>query len=93
LTLKDCGRLEEAVALLKKQEALCLELTNRSGLGYCYWNWGQLAGKRGDRKTEREKLTAALDIFTQLNMPRERDVRVEPNETKAAGRWWRWRNS
>src|SRR5271157_4285743 len=29
--------LEEAMALLKKQEVLCLELGNRSGLAYCYW--------------------------------------------------------
>ena len=25
------------MALLKKQEVLCLELGNRSGLAYCYW--------------------------------------------------------
>src|SRR5271157_199763 len=36
------GRLEEAMALLKKQEVLCLELGNRSGLAYCYWYWGLL---------------------------------------------------
>src|SRR5271165_592996 len=34
--------LEEAMALLKKQEVLCLELGNRSGLAYCYWYWGLL---------------------------------------------------
>src|SRR5271165_4501298 len=33
------GRLEEAMVLLKKQEVLCLELGNRSGLAYCYWYW------------------------------------------------------
>jgi len=27
------------MALLKKQEVLCLELGNRSGLAYCYWYW------------------------------------------------------
>jgi hypothetical protein len=72
------GRLEEAWALLKKQEALCRELGNRSGLARCYWNWGLLAREQGDRKTEREKLAAALDIFTDLKMPKERDaVRAE----------------
>jgi len=76
--LQDWGRLEEALALLKKEEALCLELGNRSGLAYCYWNLGLLARKRRDRKTEREKLTASLKIFAELNMPRERDaVRAE----------------
>jgi hypothetical protein len=92
--LRAWGRLEKAMVLLKKQQALCLELTNRSGLGYCYSNWGELAGKQGDRKTEREKLTAALNILTELNMPQKRDaVKAELNKTKATGRCWRWMNS
>jgi hypothetical protein len=46
--------------------------------GYCYWNWGLLAREQRDRNTEREKLAAALAIFTDLKMPRERDaVRAE----------------
>jgi hypothetical protein len=78
LILKAWGRLEEAFALHKKKEALCLELGNRSSLGYCYWNWGLLAREQRDRKTERQKLATALDIFTELNMPREREaVRAE----------------
>jgi hypothetical protein len=81
--LQAWGRLEEALALHKKQEVLCLELGNRSGLAYCYWNWGLLAREQHDRKTEREKLAAALDIFTELNMPRERDeVRAELKKRK-----------
>ena len=44
------------MALLKKQEAFCLELGNRSGLASCYWNWGLLAREQRDHKTEREKL-------------------------------------
>jgi tetratricopeptide (TPR) repeat protein len=85
--LKDWGPLEEALAPLKKQEALCLELGNRSNLAYCYANWDLLAREQRDRKTEREKLTAALDIFNELNMPRERDaVRVELEKTTAADR-------
>jgi tetratricopeptide (TPR) repeat protein len=81
------GRLEEAFALYKKQEALCLELGNKDGLGSCYWNWGLLARKQRDRNTEREKLAAALDIFTELNMPRERDqVRAELEKTTGADR-------
>ena len=85
LILKDWSRLEETMALLKKQEALCLELGNRSIFAYCYWNWGLLAREQRDRKTEQEKLAAALDIFTELNMPRELDaVRAELEKTKAA---------
>ena len=33
--------------------------------------WGWL-GRAYDRETEREKLAAALDIFSELNMARER---------------------
>jgi tetratricopeptide (TPR) repeat protein len=72
--LRDWGRLEEAMALHKKQEALCLELGSRLVLGYCYWSWGLLARAQGDLATERAKLQAALDIFTELKMPRERDA-------------------
>ena len=87
LILQDWGRLEEAFELLKKQEALCLELGNRSGLAYCYRSWGRLAREKRDRNTEREKLTAALDIFTELNMPRERDAaRADLEKTTAADR-------
>ena len=86
LVLQDWGRLEEAMTLHKKKEALCLELGNRSGLAYCYWYWGLLAREQRDCKTEREKLAAALDIFTELNMPRERGaVRAELEKTTGAG--------
>jgi tetratricopeptide (TPR) repeat protein len=86
LILSAWGRLEEAMALLEKKEALCLELGNRSSLAYCYWNWGLLAREQRDRKAEREKLAAALDIFSELNMPRERDAaRAELEKTTAAG--------
>jgi hypothetical protein len=88
--LQGWGRLEEAMALLEKQQALCLELGNRSGLAYCYWNWGLVAREQRDRNTEREKLTAALDIFTELNMSRERDaVRTKLNKNeRTKGRKW-----
>jgi hypothetical protein len=85
LILEAWGRLEEAFELLKKQETLCLELGNRSSLAYCYWNWGLLARAQRNHKAEREKLAAALDIFTELNMPRKRDaVRAELEKTAGA---------
>jgi tetratricopeptide (TPR) repeat protein len=71
--LRAWGRLDEALALLKQQEALCLELGNKDGLAYCYWTWGLLARAQNDPQTEHQKLTAALAIFTELRMPRERD--------------------
>jgi hypothetical protein len=78
LILQAWGRLEEALALHKKQEALCLELGDKGGLQrsygnqalILYWNWGLLAREQRDRNTEREKLAAALVIFTDLKMPR-----------------------
>lgn len=67
------GRLEEAVERLKRQEAFCIELGRRRSLGNCYWYWGLLARSQGDPATERAKLRAALDIFTELkNAPRAR---------------------
>jgi hypothetical protein len=68
LILAARGRLEEAFELHKKQEALSLELGNRSTWSYCYWNWGLLTREQRDRKAEREKLVAALVIFTDLKI-------------------------
>jgi tetratricopeptide (TPR) repeat protein len=78
------GRLGEAMALLRKQEVLCLELGLRSSLGNCYLSWGPVARAQGDRVTERAKLQAALDIFTELKMPRQRDE-VVAELAKTAG--------
>jgi hypothetical protein len=48
---------------------------------------GLLAREQRDGKMEREKLVTALDIFSELNMPRERDaVRAELEKTTAADR-------
>jgi hypothetical protein len=47
LILKAWGRLEEALALHKQEEAICLELGNKDGLGKCYWQWGLLARRLG----------------------------------------------
>jgi hypothetical protein len=52
--------------LLEKQEAFCLELGNRSGLAYCYWNWGLLARKQRNRKTERENLQLRRDEVLRI---------------------------
>ena len=78
------GAAGGGAALHKKEEAICLELGLRSGLGYCYWQWGLMARAQGDRKTEKEKLEQALAIFTELKMPRERDA-VQAELEKVAG--------
>lgn len=70
------------MALHQKEEALCLELGLRSSLAYCYSQWGLLARLQGDSRGAREKLRAALEIFTELNMPRQRDA-VEAELRKA----------
>jgi hypothetical protein len=74
LILGRWGRLEEALALHKKEEAICLELGDQAGLAYSFWNQGLLARDLEDKQTEHEKLSAALAIFTKLNMPREREA-------------------
>jgi tetratricopeptide (TPR) repeat protein len=67
------GRLDEALALLKKQEAMCLDLGNKESLARCYGNCGLLEHARGNSEAAEAKLSAALDLFTQLGMPRERE--------------------
>jgi len=76
------GRLEEGMALLKKQEAICLKLGNQNDLARCYCNWGLLARELGDSQTEKEKLVRALALFTELKMPREiEEVQSRLDET------------
>ena len=72
--LQRWGRLNDAVALIKKKEALCLEVGLQSDLGYCYLSWGLLAREQGDATTERNMLQAALDIFAGLRMTREQSI-------------------
>ena len=85
LILKAWGRLEEALALHKQQEAICLELGNKGRLGYCYYQWGLLAQRQGDKQAARQKFEQALALFTELKMPRERDaVQSELDKTDAA---------
>jgi hypothetical protein len=69
--LRGWGRLEEALALHKKQEAICLELGSRDGLAHCYWSWGLVERALGDSEGEQAKLSAALALFRELGMPRE----------------------
>ncbi len=68
------GQSDEAMELFRKQEGLCEELGNKMGLGICYGNWGQLSRELGNMDEAREKLNTALALFTDLNMPQERDV-------------------
>jgi tetratricopeptide (TPR) repeat protein len=86
LILQTWGRLEEALALHKKEEAICLELGNKAGLAYCYWNWGLLERALGNSEGEQAKLSAALTLFRELGMPRERDaVEAELAKARSAG--------
>ena len=79
--------MEIALRIVRQEEVLCVELGHKDGLAYCYWNWGLLAREQRDRNTEHEKLTGAFNIFTELNMPRERDaVRGALEKTAAADR-------
>jgi len=71
---KPWGRLDEAMALHKKEEAICEELGDRSGLGFCYANLGLLYRQQGDGANSTASLKIALAIFTELNMVRQRDA-------------------
>ena len=56
MILKDWGRLEEAMALLEKQEALCIELGNKAGLSVCYCNQASILFSE-------ENLDDAMDLL------------------------------
>ena len=78
-------QLHLALFSTRKRFAWGLGNGYRRDLAYCYWQWGLLARKQRDRKTERERLAAAVDIFSELNMPLERDkVRAELGKTTGA---------
>ena len=86
LILQAWGRLEEALALHRKKEAICLELGNKSSLGYCYWSWGLLERDFRNHEAELDKLSRALALFTELGMPRQREaVAAELAKARAAG--------
>ncbi len=57
------------MALLQKDEAICQAFNDREGLALCYRQWGSL--ERQQKLDGTAKLTAALSIFTELNMPTE----------------------
>jgi hypothetical protein len=65
LILKDWGRLEEAFELHKKEEALCVQLGNRSSLGYSTGT-GTYSPANSVIAIRREKPAAALGIFADL---------------------------
>ncbi|MBS1825485.1 MAG: NACHT domain-containing protein [Acidobacteria bacterium] len=70
--LKDTGQLGKAMELAKKQEALSLELGDRAGLAFSLANQGLILLDQNKSGQARTLLTQALQIFTELNMPRER---------------------
>ena len=76
------GPAGEAFELLQKPESLCLELGNRSGLAYCYANWGLLAretarSQNGEEKAgcrpwpEQTQMSTIALIDTRLKIPGE----------------------
>ena len=74
LILTNQGRLNEALPLYQKKETVCTDLGNKSSLGYCYAQWTGLEAARGDHEAQKRKLQQALALFTELNMPRQRDA-------------------
>ena len=74
LVLRKQGKLEEALQLHEKEEEICLELGNKAGLGHCYWVWADVDAAQGNRQAQKHKLQQALALFTELNMPRQRDA-------------------
>jgi hypothetical protein len=71
--------------VLKKLEVICVEVDNKSQLGYCYWLWGTIAGEQGDRQAQKQMLSKADAIFAGLKMTAEREaVKAELDEMDSA---------
>ena len=67
-------RLTLSCVIVGGLSSFCRSSDGAEGLGYCYYHLGLLAREMGARQIEKEKLQAALAIFTELKMPRERDA-------------------
>jgi len=74
LILQAWGRLEEAMQLHKKEEEICIELGNKSGQAYCYWGMAGIHHEKGEKITAKQRAEQALALFTELNMPREKQA-------------------
>ena len=85
LILKDWGQLDEAMALFKEQERICRELANRAGLAASLANQGLVMRQQGLADEGTARLREALEIFTELKMPRERDIVRRHLGSMAAG--------
>jgi tetratricopeptide (TPR) repeat protein len=74
LILQAWGRLDEAMALLKKQEAICEELGDRAGLARSFWGQGLILRERDEPDKGNKKLQSAFEILAEVGMIRERDA-------------------
>jgi len=83
------GRFDDSAILLRKQEALCIELGDKANLAFGYWSQGIFARSRKNPATEQAKLTAALAIFTELNMSIERDAVAAELQKSSDASWSR----
>ena len=51
-----------------------MELGLRNDLGSCYWQWADVALLQGDWMRAKQKLNAALEIFSQLKLTGEQSA-------------------
>jgi tetratricopeptide (TPR) repeat protein len=65
--LRAWGRLDEAMALLKKQESLCLELNNKGSLWACYCNQAGVIKEWGRLQEAMELLKNMESLCLELN--------------------------
>ena len=89
LILQAWGRLEEALALHKKEEAICLELGNRDGLQRSYGNqalilkaWGRLEEALALHKKEE---AICLELGNKDGLSQLRQPGADPAGVGAAG--------
>jgi tetratricopeptide (TPR) repeat protein len=75
LTLKDWGKLDEAMKLLKEQEKICKELGDKAGLGNSYWNRGLLFKEMKQHDEAIKRLKESIKFQEEL-----KDHRLEKHK-------------
>jgi tetratricopeptide (TPR) repeat protein len=72
LILQAWGRLEEAMTLHQKEEAICEELGDRAGLAITWWNQGLIHKQKNNPNAQARLWKKAIDNWHYMGIPSEK---------------------
>jgi tetratricopeptide (TPR) repeat protein len=76
LILKACGKLDEAMALHKKEEKIKEELGDRAGLARTWWNQGLIYEEKKDYKKQAQLWQKSIQMKKSIGIPTEEDEKA-----------------